>query len=230
MIAIIAAMEEEVSAIVECMDTYKKQVYANIDFYEGMIQNKKCVVMKSGVGKGAASMATTVLLERFDIRCLINIGTAGGLKKEEHVLDAVISSKVVQHDFDTSFIDGESGKGLYFEPSQTLIKTACNVLESLNINYHVGLVASGDLFVADDKDYQKLIQDYPEAMCCEMEAGAVAQVASHYQKPFVILRSLSDVACNEDSHLDFLTYKVEASKRSAKLTKAFCELLENYVS
>ena len=137
---------------------------------------------------------------------------------------------MVQHDFDTSFIDGNSGKGLYFQADEALVSFVLKVLNSLDINYHVGLVASGDLFIAGDKLTNNLTSNYPEAMCCEMEAGAVAQVCSHYQKPFVILRSLSDVACNQDSHLDFMAYKVHASKRSAQVTKKVCEMMVDYVS
>lgn len=230
MIAIIAAMNEEVEAIVELMDESIHKSISRIDFYEGSINKQKIIVSKSGVGKGAASMATTILLEHYDVDFVINIGTAGGLKPQEKVLDAIVSSKVVQHDFDTSFIDGESGKGLYFEASQPLVDFILKVLSNLDINYHVGLVASGDLFIAGDKLTNALTSNYPDAMCCEMEAGAIAQVCSHYEKPFVILRSLSDVACNSDSHLDFMAYKVHASKRSALITKKVCEMMVDYVS
>lgn len=177
--------------------------------------------MKSGVGKGEAAMATTILLEHFPISAIINIGTAGGLHEAQQVLDVVISKQVVQHDFDTTAIDGESGKGLYFNADAHLVALCEEAIASGAYQTWVGQVASGDRFVAGKDCLQSLLQAYPQAMCAEMEAGAIAQVAAHYQIPFVVIRSLSDVAANPDSHMDFPVYVEQASKRSA----AFCEAI-----
>ena len=88
----------------------------------------------------------------------------------------------------------------------------------------LSLIASGDRFV-DHSMATKLIEEYPQAVCAEMEAGAIAQVCSHYQIPFVILRSLSDVAWKQENALDFETYKELASRRSAQLCERFVEAL-----
>ena len=56
-----------------------------------------------------------------------------------------------------------------------------------------------------------------------MEAGAIAQVCSHYHVPFVVLRSLSDIAHKENSHMDFTTYVKHAANPSAE----FCKSLLN---
>ena len=50
MIAVIAAMDSEVSAIVSKMNAEAKKIHG-IEFYEGTLENKDVVVMKSGVGK-----------------------------------------------------------------------------------------------------------------------------------------------------------------------------------
>ncbi len=225
MIAIIAAMDSEVNAIVECMDTYDKKVIHGIDFYEGKISNKMCVVMKSGVGKVFAALSTSILLQNFDIDFIINIGTAGGLKNDQKVLDALISTQVVQHDYDTSPVDGDEGIGLFFESDPKLVELASKVMDDLKIRAHIGLIASGDQFIAYDEAREAILNKFPNALGAEMEAGAVAHVATHFKVPFVVIRSLSDVTCEDDSHLDFLTYVGHAAKRSAELTKAFCENL-----
>ena len=86
---------------------------------------------------------------------------------------------------------------------------------------HRGRVASGDQFVAREAQLQRLNELFPDAVCSEMEAGAIAQVCAHYHIPFVVLRSLSDVAHSKDSHMDFMTYVEHASSRSA----SFCREL-----
>lgn len=225
MIAVIAAMDQEVAAIVSIMDTHTHEVKSGIDFDRGTLAGKELLVMKSGVGKGSASMATTILLENYTVDAIVNIGTAGGLCEQQNILDAVLSERVVQHDFDTSPIDGEEGIGLYFTADKQLKDLCAKALAKLDVCVHEGLIASGDQFIARKEQLQQLAKNFPSAVCAEMEAGAIAQVCTHYQKPFVILRSLSDIAPKKDSHMDFMTYVEHASKRSAQFAKALMESL-----
>ena len=219
MIAVIAAMDLEVTAITEVMDRVCKHTHSGIDFYEGSIYDKELLVMKSGVGKGNAAMATTILMENYPIDAVINIGTAGGLREEQDILDAVVSERVVQYDMDTSAVDGEEGIGLYFDANQELLKRCQQALEHLKVKVHCGLIASGDQFVARNDQLQMILTKFPQSVCAEMEAGAIAQVCTHYHKPFVVMRSLSDVAVKENSHMDFCEYAQKASERSAALCK-----------
>lgn len=225
MIAVIAAMDKEVEAILRVMDTYERVEYSHVPMAEGILCGQRIIVMKSGVGKVNAALSTTVLLERLQVSGIINIGTAGGLKEDENILDAVISTRVVQHDFDTSPVDGEEGIGLYFEADQDLADVCVQALEQLDVHVHRGLIATGDQFIANDAEVQKLTERFPEAICAEMEAGAVAQVCAHYQVPFVCMRSLSDVAVRKDSHMDFIEYVEAASARSAEFCKALVNIL-----
>ena len=219
MIAVIAAMDLEVTAITEIMDRVCKHTHSGIDFYEGSIYDKELLVMKSGVGKGNAAMATTILMENYPIDAVINIGTAGGLREEQDILDAVVSERVVQYDMDTSAVDGEEGIGLYFDANQELLERCQQALEHLKVKVHCGLIASGDQFVARNDQLQMILTKFPQSVCVEMEAGAIAQVCTHYHKPFVVMRSLSDVAVKENSHMDFCEYAQKASERSAALCK-----------
>ena len=221
MIAVIAAIDKEVDAIVSIMENHEHLIQSGIDFDKGTLAGKELLVMKSGVGKGNASMATTILLEHFSIDCIVNIGTAGGLMPQQSILDAVISTQVVQHDYDTSPVDGAEGIGLYFEADQDLGDICEQALKQLGVVVHRGLVASGDQFIAQEAQLQRLNELFPEAICAEIEAGAIAQVCAHYHIPFVVLRSLSDVAHQKDSHMDFMTYVKHASSRSA----SFCREL-----
>lgn len=221
MIGIIAAMDSEVEAIVQLLKEKEEVKKSGIYMVKGWIGEQSVIVMKSGVGKGNAAMTTTILLENFSIEKLINIGTAGGLDPKQEILDAVVSISVVQHDFDTSAVDGKDGIGLYYEANKQLVKQCKDILESLDIRVHCGLIASGDQFIANEEQLSFLKKQFPDAICAEMEAGAIAQVCSHYQIPFVVLRSLSDIAFRNDSHMDFQTYVQHAANRSAK----FCEAL-----
>ncbi|MEF9967238.1 MAG: 5'-methylthioadenosine/adenosylhomocysteine nucleosidase [Longicatena sp.] len=224
MIAIIAAMDVEVEAIVSVLDTKEKTNISGIDFYQGTLNGKAMIVMKSGVGKGNASMATTILLENFAIDRIVNIGTAGGLKANQKILDAVVSDCVVQHDYDTSPIDGTSGIGLFFKADKDLGDVCEQALLAMDVCVHRGLIASGDQFIASEEQLNNLEHKFSDAICAEMEAGAIGQVCAHYHIPFVVLRSLSDIAHQKDSHMDFVVYMKEASKRSALFCKELMKI------
>lgn len=225
MIGIIAAMKTELDAVIAEMEEVENVTLSGISMVKGTLNKKPVVVMLSGVGKGNAAMSTTILLEHFHLHAVVNVGTAGGLKQEQEILDAVVSERVVQHDFDTSPVDGEEGYGLYFDADHDLIDLCMIALRKLDVCTHRGLIASGDQFVAEKEQLERLYTLYPNAVCAEMEAGAIAQVCTHYKVPFVVLRSLSDVAPKEDSHMDFLTYAKHASARSASFCKEFVTLL-----
>lgn len=224
MIAVIAAMDAEVNAITAIMAQKEEIQKASISFYQGKLCGKTILVMKSGVGKGNAAMATTVLLTQFAIDKVVNIGTAGGLNAKQQILDAVVSDRVVQHDFDTSAIDGKTGIGLYFDADPQLKDECMMALQQIGARTHHGVIASGDQFIAHQAQLDHLLKRFPDAICAEMEAGAIAQVCSHYKVPFVVLRSLSDIACASNSHMDFATYVTHAAKRSAKFMDAFMQL------
>lgn len=225
MIAVIAAMRAEVDALIALMDDVKEKSMDGITFWEGKLSNRAIVLMISGVGKGNAAMTTTLLLKTYPVEQLINIGTAGGLDSREEILDLIIGDLIVQHDYDTSALDGEAGIGLRFTTDKTLQEIAKRVCDTLHMRYHRGTIASGDQFVSDPCLISSLLNKFPDVLCAEMEAGAIAQVCTHFQIPFVILRSLSDIACKADNHLDYVTYVKHASKRSAQLCKEFVKAL-----
>lgn len=225
MIGIIGAMPIEVEAIHALMENIRIEEFHHTKFYLGTLNGKDVCVMLSGVGKGNASMNTTKLLMRYPITKLINIGTAGGLLENQKVLDVVISTRVIQHDYDTSFLDGQEGIGLYFDVTKSLVEKAKDILENKEYQVFIGDIVSGDQFIASTEQIQALKTKFPHAICAEMEAGAIGQVATNFGMEYIVLRSLSDVALNPDSHLDFMEYAKAASVRSAKFCHTFVGLL-----
>lgn len=223
MIGIIAAMDAEVQAIQACMQVKETKKNHTIDCIYGTLEGQDVVVCKSGVGKGLAAMATTILCMSESIDAIINVGVAGGLKEDQNVMDLVISNHVVQADYDTSCIDGEDGLGLIFESDHHLQEICIQAAKTCDITYHVGDVASQDLFMARPEDFDALMNRFPNSICSEMEAGAIAQIAHTFNIPFLVIRSLSDVVCHDENPMEFSQYVILASQQAAKLMQAFCQ-------
>jgi len=74
------------------------------------------------------------------------------------------------------------------------------------------VIASGDQFIAS-ADYVAYLNKEFDAYACEMEGAAVAKVCQTYEKPFVIMRTLSDKADGmaHESYVDFMDEAAEQS-------------------
>lgn len=225
MIAIIGAMQEEVEAILNIMDEVAREEIYNIHFYKGLINQKEVVLCKSGVGKVNASMSTSILILKYSPEIIINIGTAGGLVESQNTLDIVISENLIQHDYNTSYIDGDEGIGIYSKSDDVLRNKIIKEFENLKeeVDIHVGDIISGDIFVGDEKKIVELKNKFPKAIACDMESGAIAQVANKMNIPFIVIRSLSDIVFHDNSGIDFYKNLLKTSDRSAKMLEKFIE-------
>lgn len=226
MIAFIGAMSEEINEFLKIMDSYNEKTISNVLFYEGYINDEKCVLLKSGVGKINAAMTTTILLENYDVEGVVNIGTAGGLKDYLQVLDVVVGDRVANYDADVPGWDRNfSSEKLAFKADEKYIDIMKKIIEEEENRIYIGGIASGDSFVCKDEQVDYILSFFPDALCCEMEACGVASVCKNYDIPFIIIRSLSDIAVKENNSIAFEEYVSKASVRSAVWCKEFIKKL-----
>ncbi len=221
-IGIIGAMEEEVALLKKEMESFNETERAGCRFYEGQLHGKDVVVLQSGIGKVNAAMATTLLIQEFSPDRLINTGSAGGLDHRLKVGDLVISTEVRHHDVDVTAFNYEYGQvpGLpaAFQPDEELVQVAEKAAKSVQEDIQVvkGLIASGDSFMSDPARVETVRERFPNLQAVEMEAAAIAQVSFQFNLPFVIIRSLSDIA-GKASNISFDQYLETAAKHSAEL-------------
>ncbi|MTL84637.1 5'-methylthioadenosine/S-adenosylhomocysteine nucleosidase, partial [Turicibacter sanguinis] len=71
-IAIIGAMEEEVTILREAMEVEEVKTIAHVEFTKGLLNGTSVVLLRSGIGKVNVAIATTLLFEHFDIEAVIN--------------------------------------------------------------------------------------------------------------------------------------------------------------
>lgn len=217
---IIGAMDEEINYLRNEMIITDEHQIANSLFIEGTIDKIKVVLLKSGIGKVNAAMATTILLEKFKPKKIINTGSAGGFSTQLNVGDIVVSDEVVYHDVDVTAFDYAYGQVPQLPPTfranPLLIEKAVKATAHLSINHKIGLIATGDTFMSNPNQIAKVREIFPTMLAAEMEGAAIAQVCHQYNVPFVIIRSLSDIA-GEDSPITFEQYLDDAAKNASKL-------------
>src|SRR4051812_41356181 len=101
-IAIIGAMEQEVEILREKIERPSTETVAGCEFIEGTIGQHDIVLVKSGIGKVNAAIATTLLIQQYTPDVVLNTGSAGGFKESLEVGTVVISDVVRHHDVDAT--------------------------------------------------------------------------------------------------------------------------------
>jgi adenosylhomocysteine nucleosidase len=212
-IGVLGAMEPEVRGLVEAMQVADSGRSAGFDYWSGRLAGIECVVARCGMGKVSAAAGVQRLIDQFAIDGLIVCGLAGGLSDGLQVGDIVVGDRFVQYDLDASPIYPRfevPGLGVSeFRPDGPLLEHALSAAgeftaaaaelqaaAALGITaprVHRGLIVTGDQFVKDEGRHQ-LLDSFPEALCVEMEGGALAQVCFLNGLPFVIVRVISDRA------------------------------------
>ena len=228
-IGIIGAMEPEVAHLIASMEAAESQTIAGIEFVAGQLNGQEVIVTRSGIGKVAASIATTLLIEKYQPDYVINTGSAGGFVDSLEIGDIVISSEVRHHDVDVTAFGYEIGQMAQqpaaFMPDAKLVEAAKKAVDSLGeVKTIEGLICTGDSFICDPERTAVMLKHFPTMAACEMEAAAIAQVCHQFQVPFVVIRSLSDNA-NNDSPVDFASYIVKAGHHSALMVMALLQQL-----
>ena len=229
---IIGAMDSEIVTLVGDLENKKEETKFGLTFYLGKLKKYQVVIVKCGVGKVNAGRTTQVLISEYSPKFIINTGIAGGLSEKLNIGDIVISTDLIQHDFDVSPLGYAKGymctgenkdqPTKYLadkELSEKILKALDKVKDKRNV--FSGRVLTGDLFVAKKEQREQLVKDF-DGFCCEMEGAAIAQVASLNKVPFSVLRLISDLP-NGKGPEDFTKFEKEAAKLSSHALETFLD-------
>lgn len=230
-IAIIGAMDCEIDNFKNMIENLEEIEIANITYYKGKLCGKDIVLLKSGIGKVNAAIATTIAIEKFNVEKIIFTGVAGSGNPDYDISDIVISKNLIEHDFDTSALDGDEltvlVKGYndnYYPADNSLIEIAKIAAQKVitDNKVYVDTIATGDQFVGDNNKVKQIHNKF-KAGAIEMEGASVAHAALMFKVPFVVIRSLSDKA-DSDAVADFPKFVAKAAENSKKIV---IEMLNN---
>jgi adenosylhomocysteine/aminodeoxyfutalosine nucleosidase len=211
-IAILTAMREELSPLLDKVKVIKKHHIAGSDFYHAIYKNNELILTNSGIGKVSATLASTILIERFNADKILFSGVAGAIDDSLKVGDVVVADRTAQFDMNlTAFghpLGHVSGTGVYAKTSQSLRAIA------EDMGCISGTIISGDKFVQDIKEKETLAKCF-NAIALEMEGAPVSFVCQKYDIECMIIRSISDTL--HGSSEDFGEFLSVASNNSADM-------------
>ncbi|MBE4907564.1 5'-methylthioadenosine/adenosylhomocysteine nucleosidase [Bacillus luteolus] len=224
-IGIIGAMQVEIDLLIARMETYENSTVAGFPFYTGTLFGKDIVLTRCGVGKVNSAACTQILIDRFNVDCIINTGIAGSLRKEIGILDLVISSDVTHHDVRKAQMKNLFPYQESFIANNRMIVLAQKACETLEVkpNYHFGRIVSGECFVSDTRLKETIINEYSPA-CVEMEGSAIGHVAFLNNIPFLILRCISDQA-DDEAAMSYENFEKLAANQSAAVVLEMIKMM-----
>ena len=238
--ALIAAMHEELAALLPAIADAHIERRGGREFWLGRLGGHEVVAVRSGIGKVAAAVTATLLLDHYQAARVLFLGVAGGIGTGVQVGDVVVADALLQHDMDASplfprhevpltglarFPVDADFSAAVVRGAETALREHADTAALLGhgSRVHRGLIVSGDRFVATATESDALRIALPDALAVEMEGAAVAQVCFELGVPFAVIRTISDNA-NEDAATDFMRFvKSVAARYAFHIVRRFCQ-------
>ncbi|MDO4883121.1 MAG: 5'-methylthioadenosine/adenosylhomocysteine nucleosidase, partial [Oscillospiraceae bacterium] len=185
--------------------------------------------LECGVGKVNAAVGTQIMIDMYKPDVIINSGIAGSLSKNLIIGDIVISTDTVEHDFNCMALNEPRGQIWFTDEKRISMpadKAVCDKLveccQGLGSHVLTGRIATGDIFVSYRSKREFIAMEF-DALCCEMEGGAVGHVCYMNKVPFAILRSISDDFKYNKAE-NYEDFKELAADRAIKAIKKFIQM------
>lgn len=221
-LGIIGAMDIEVARLKKAMKDIQIVKKASMEFFTGTLNGCRAVVVQAGIGKVNAACCTQVMIDTFQVDCVINTGIAGSLRTEINIGDIVLATDAVEHDMDVVVFGYGPGhipgmKELSFRADDLLRNIAKEACLQVNPEIQVfeGRIVTGDQFVSGKEKKNWLTETF-DGYCTEMEGAAIAHAAYLNKVPFLVVRAISDKA-DDSATMDYPTFEAQAAEHSVKL-------------
>lgn len=145
--------------------------------FTGFYKGKKLSVMGHGMGAPSASIYVHELINHYNVKNLIRIGSCGAIHDDVKLMDLVIAmgastdskmnrTRLRDHDFAAI-------------ANYDMLRTAVDIAKEKELSVKVGNVFSSDMFYRPDEDYYPLLAKYG-VYGVEMEVSAFYSLAAEF--------------------------------------------------
>jgi purine-nucleoside phosphorylase len=157
--------------------------------FTGTYMGKKVSVQGSGMGIPSISIYAHELMNEYDVKTLIRVGTCGSLQEQVKIRDIVIAMGACTD----SAINHHRFGGMDYAPIAdfNLLSQAVGLAKQAHLPVHVGNILSSDQFYHHDKENWKTWADY-KVLAVEMESSALYTLAAHFGAKALTILTVSD--------------------------------------
>ncbi|MEL6810324.1 MAG: purine-nucleoside phosphorylase [Bacteroidota bacterium] len=175
-------------------ETFLEEVYCYNDVramlgYTGTYKGKRISVQGTGMGIPSALIYCHELINDYDVKNLIRVGSAGSYQPDIHIRDIVIAMAASSTSGinNSRFINADYAPTANFE----LFMKAANYAQKKGIPIKAGNVLSSDEFYEDEFDSYKKWAEFG-VLCVEMEAAGLYTIAAKYNVRALAILTISD--------------------------------------
>lgn len=248
-LGIMTAMESEFRLIAHAFGFTTSRAIGPRSFLSVSHDDLELTLVAARVGKVAAAVTTSLLIQEFGVEAIVVVGVAGATDSTVRIGDIVIADRLVQHDMDLKGVLGyerfdipllgvremKSCDRLFAVATEAAMLTVSSPSYTSGVQHfskqlprvHAGVIGSGDVFVCDPGERDSLSAAISDLKCVEMEGAAVAQVCVEHGVPFVVTRIISDEASGHAA-IDFGAFiEQAASVGSEAFVREFVRVLSS---
>lgn len=158
--------------------------------YTGTYKGERISVQGTGMGVPSISIYVNELIQSYDVKKLIRVGTCGAIQKDVKVRDVILAQGATTDSKMNQLIF----KGIDYAPIADfdLLKNAYDAGLDKGLNLRVGNVFTSDTFYRDNaKEVNELLAKY-QVLAIEMETTALYTLAAKYGRQALSVLTVSD--------------------------------------
>lgn len=161
----------------------------NMFGYTGTYKGRRISVQGTGMGVPSISIYAHELINEFNVKNLIRVGSAGSYQKSVKIRDIVIAMAASS----TSGINQARFQGADFAPtaSFSLFQQAIEKAKEKGIEVKAGNVLTSDEFYADEFESYQMWSKFG-VLCVEMESSGLYTIAAKHNVNALSLLTISD--------------------------------------
>lgn len=158
--------------------------------YTGTYKGERVSVQGTGMGVPSISIYVNELIQSYDVKKLIRVGTCGAIQKNVKVRDVILAQAATTD----SQINQLIFNGIDYAPISDfeLLKNAYEAGTEKGLQLRVGNVFTSDTFYRDNaKEVNELLAKY-QVLAIEMESTALYTLAAKYGRQALSILTVSD--------------------------------------
>ncbi len=162
--------------------------YTYGDYYKTNIYNKDVLLFRSLGRKAMASSAVQYMIDKFNLKKMVLIGTATLVADYLDYGDIIIPDRVAEYDLAIREIEPLIKENIIIKPSKV----------NVTMKYFDGLLGTSDKPLITKRDYLEAKET--EMVASDTEAAAVARVCKLNNIDIVIIKGISDRISEEGNY------------------------------
>lgn len=233
MIGIFASSTDDIKRLIEKAQIIKRKTFGKAIVMEAILANKKVLLVATGYNKINLGMAAGYVGANYTLDMIIGLGNCGYLERSDiKIGDIAIGASSVQYSVNSTAIGFPNtvipnvGLGVFYSTPHlvTLAQSACKELGYKNFT---GRIATGEKFIADEKERNFIANKY-NCQFIDMECGGAGEVAYLLNIPVIFVKGISNFA-NKNASADFKKYADICNDRSCEVAMVLLKNMQGEV-